>query len=820
MKTNTKIILLFISLLGFFVLFALGYFYIRSAEQKLFKDSKRESDAQVIQTVLNFKMEGFLKPVKDNSAWDEMVAFSRTTDTTWAKNNLNPILATFSMSYLGAYNLDGQLLYSANDTTSKGFSLSPGQIKELFKGKNSWNSFIRQNGQLYEIFGAIVVPTFDIAHNTKPNAFLVAAKAWNHGYCAEIEKTTGFNLEIVQTKSDSAMPFNQKLEVINQGLDCSLGENPVELRFFRVDDMADDMTKLGYFAIAGVLVLVIVCFVFFFWINKWISVPLKQITKSLASGDTGSVKDLLDKHNEFGEIARLMRRYHTQQTALVNKIAEKDKADEQIQRLSTAVEQSANTIIITDPAGIIEYVNKRFTEVTGYSSQEAIGQSTRLLKSGLQDDAFYKNLWETISSGNDWKGEINNRKKNGELFWESINIAPIKNQEGTITSFIAIKEDITERKLTEKALTEAKEFAELLYKVIPSALFTVDLDQRITSWNAQAEAITGFSKEEMIGNLCFAFAGSPCNDRCGLFDQTITKPIHSRECTIRNKDGQVLTISKNVDILKDPMGNVIGGIESFEDITERKQVEQALFDSNQRYSTLVHKLPDLILIHRNGNILFANDAALSVIGTSPEELVGTNIMDYIADESKEIVMTNMRKRISGTEVVKDYEIQAVTKKGEIKDTIIRGDTIMFDQEPAVIAILIDITERKRIETALQKAKDEAERANQAKSEFLATMSHEIRTPMNGVIGMTELALTTNLTLSQRDYLESIQTSAYLLLNTINDILDFSKIEAGKLEIEHVEFNIYDVLEKSVDILTVKAFDKNLELLCEIEPGLP
>jgi|GEM_PF-2989459 len=821
MKTNSKIILLFLSLLGFFVLFALGYFYLQAKEQRLYLQLKQNSESQVIQTVLKFKMDGFLRPVRDNSGWDEMVVRTKSKDTVWAKNNLNPVISTFNMSYLGTYDLGGKLIFSVCDTSGRGFSLSPEQIITLFSGNSYFDSFLFQNGKLFEIFGGTVVPTYDIAHRTKPNAFLIAAVSWNHAYCAEIEKATGLTLEIhlhdsasvVHAKSDQQAGLCQELPGMN-------GTHPGYLKFIRTDHIATDLNILGYFAIFGSLILIIVCLVFFYCVNRWVSVPLKQITRSLSSGEIGSAKDLLEKQNEFGDIARLMRKYNTQQLALVSKIAEKEQADHQIKKLSTAVEQSANTIIITDLNGIIEYVNQRFTEVTGYSPAEALGQSTRILKSGVQDETFYKNLWHTISSGNEWKGEINNRKKNGELFWESINIAPIKNLEGTITSYIAIKEDITERKQTEKELRESKEFAELLYKVIPSALFTVDLNQNITSWNAQAEAITGFTKQEMIGNSCFTFAGSPCNDRCGLFDSTITKPIHSRECRIRSKSGQTLIISKNVDLLKDPSGNVIGGIESFEDITERKTVEQALFDSNQRYSTLVHKLPDLILIHRDGNILFANDAALAVIGSTPEELVGANIMEFIAEGSKETVMVNMQKRIAGTEHVKDYEIQAITRKGEIKDTIIRGDTIIYDNEPAVIAILIDITERKQIETALQKAKEEAERANSAKSEFLATMSHEIRTPMNGVIGMTELALTTILTTSQRDYLESIQTSAYLLLNTINDILDFSKIEAGKLEIEHVEFNIYDVLEKSVDILTVKAFDKNLELLCEIEPGLP
>ncbi|MEI7725177.1 MAG: response regulator [Bacteroidota bacterium] len=685
MRTNTKITLLFVTLSGFFVLFVFGYFYIRAQEQTIYLDSKKSSDALVIQTVLEFKMEGFLKPVKDNSAWDDMVVHSRIRDTVWEKNNLNPILATFNMSYLGAYDYNGIPIYAVHDSTCKDFSLSPRQILELFTGRSSWSSFFFQDGQLYQLFGATIVPTYDIAHHTTPNAYLVAAKIWDSVYCSEIKKTTGFNtLEVYQHDPAAIVNQENSIEVIKVPLKDIKGNNAAFLKFERPNQLTTELNTLGYFAIGGTLVLIIICLVFFYWIKRWVSTPLKQITRSLASGDIGQVKDVLEKQNEFGDIARLIRKFNTQQ----------------------------------------------------------------------------------------------------------------------------------------KAITEAKEFAELIYRVIPSALFTVNCDQKITSWNQQAEEITGFTKQEMIGNTCHAFAESPCNERCGLLNSEIPKPIHGRECTLRCKSGEIITVSKNVDTLKDDTGNIIGGIESFEDITERKKSEKALFDSNQRYSTLVHKLPDLIIIHRMGKILFANEAALSVMGATMEELLGSNIMDFIEEESKATVIDNLQKRMAGIEQVRDYEIKAITKRGEIKDTIIRSDNIIFDNEPAVIAILIDITERKLIETALQKAKEEAERASKAKSEFLATMSHEIRTPMNGVIGMTELALTTQLTGSQRDYLETIQTSAYLLLDTINDILDFSKIEAGKLEIEHVRFNIHEVMEKSIDILTVKAFEKNLELLCEVEPGLP
>jgi len=127
-------------------------------------------------------------------------------------------------------------------------------------------------------------------------------------------------------------------------------------------------------------------------------------------------------------------------------ISERKRVEAELGKLSRAVEQSPVSVVITDPAGKIEYVNPKFLEVTGYSEQELVGRPPSILKSGNMDRAFYQELWDTIGSGREWHGELHNRKKNGELFWESGSISAVKNSEGKITHYVAVKEDVTERK--------------------------------------------------------------------------------------------------------------------------------------------------------------------------------------------------------------------------------------------------------------------------------------------------------------------------------------------------------------------------------------
>jgi sigma-B regulation protein RsbU (phosphoserine phosphatase) len=137
--------------------------------------------------------------------------------------------------------------------------------------------------------------------------------------------------------------------------------------------------------------------------------------------------------------------------------ADDPETEDMIRKFSIAVEHSPATVVITDKFGSIEYVNPKFTSLTGYSSSEAVGQNPRILKSGKQPPEFYKEMWDTISSGREWRGEFHNKKKNGESYWESASISPIVNESGQVTHYIAVKEDITERKMAEEALRISEE---------------------------------------------------------------------------------------------------------------------------------------------------------------------------------------------------------------------------------------------------------------------------------------------------------------------------------------------------------------------------
>lgn len=184
---------------------------------------------------------------------------------------------------------------------------------------------------------------------------------------------------------------------------------------------------------------------------------------------------------------------------VISDITAKKRVEDEMSSLRTVVEQTANTIVITNPVGTIEYVNPAFVKSTGYSFEEAIGQNPKILKSGGQPDDFYKDLWITISAGKIWRGEFHNRRKNGELFWERVTISPVTDETGKIVHYIAIKEDVTERKKNESAIRSLNKEKATILDSVPAMIWYKDCHNRFVWANRAAGASLGMKQEDVAG---------------------------------------------------------------------------------------------------------------------------------------------------------------------------------------------------------------------------------------------------------------------------------------------------------------------------------
>jgi len=251
---------------------------------------------------------------------------------------------------------------------------------------------------------------------------------------------------------------------------------------------------------------------------------------------------------------------------------------------------------------------------------------------------------------------------------------------------------------------------------------------------------------------------------------------------------------------------------------------QRIEESQQRFRTLLEFAPDaMVIIDESGEIVTVNQRTEEVFGYSRNEIIGQPIDKLMPQRFRERHPGHIQSyfkspsaRAMGTEL----QLFGLTRAGLEFPAEISLSPIETEDGILVASSLRDITDRKRVEEELAKAKESAEAATRAKGDFLANMSHEIRTPMNAVIGLTDLCLRTDLSAKQKDYLSKIHGSAESLLGIINDILDFSKIEAGRLDIEEIEFDIDQVLDNLATIANVKTREKGLEFLFKRDPHVP
>jgi len=261
-----------------------------------------------------------------------------------------------------------------------------------------------------------------------------------------------------------------------------------------------------------------------------------------------------------------------------------------------------------------------------------------------------------------------------------------------------------------------------------------------------------------------------------------------------------------------------------EEVDDRMLAEERLSEERGILRALIDNVPDFMYVKdAKSRFVVANASLARMIGLKgPEEMMQKTDFDFFPKELADAFYADEQNVIRTKQALFDREEESFDAVGN-KTCVLTTKVPLYDKNGQVTGIAgvgRDITERQKVAHEMQRAKEAAEAASRAKSEFLANMSHEIRTPLNGVMGMTDLALDTQLTAEQRDYLETVKASSDSLLTVINDILDFSKIEAGKIDLEAVDFNLRESMESTLKTMALRADEKGLELLCEVAPEVP
>ncbi len=372
---------------------------------------------------------------------------------------------------------------------------------------------------------------------------------------------------------------------------------------------------------------------------------------------------------------------------LKKELEKRKKIEEKLLKLSHAVEQSPSAVLVTNLKAEIEYINPKFTKITGYTEKEIIGKNPRILKSHYTSSEKYKEIWKIITAGKEWQGEFLNKKKNGELYWESASISPIKDKNGKIIRYIKIAEDITERKSSETTLLELKKAVETMQLGVT----IIDIKGKIIYTNSAEAKMHGYFVEELIGKDV-GILSLPKLRKKMTIDQIQRLKGISRESVNIRKDGSSFPVRLISDVVRNNDGKPIAVVTTCEDITEWKGKEKALSELKKAVETM--RL-GVTITDIDGKIIYTNSADAFMHGYSTEELIGKDIGIFAT--------TKQRKPMTFHQIVKlkglVRESINVRKDGSIFPVRLMSDVVKNTKnEPiAIVTTCEDITERKKAE---------------------------------------------------------------------------------------------------------------------------
>ncbi|MFW5760693.1 MAG: PAS domain S-box protein, partial [Cyclobacteriaceae bacterium] len=485
---------------------------------------------------------------------------------------------------------------------------------------------------------------------------------------------------------------------------------------------------------------------------------------------------------------------------------EKKSNDLYLNNLKTAFEQTSSSVVITDKEGTIQYVNKKFSEITGYSLSEVVGKNPRILKTGNTSKQQYQMLWDIILSGKTWRGQFLNRKKSGEKYWEKAVIAPVFDANGDIINFVAVKEDITQykaiekdRERIEKALKTNEEKFRSLFNLATDPIFISDFEGNLMQANDLACKLFNLDCNAINGlKLQYYFDASRVSNflhKIGQNDQS----KYLQEFSLAGENKEII-LEFNSSIMNVGTGSFILTIAR--DITQRKNAEKAIVQSETRFRLLVENIRAIfwMLDLETLNPLYISPNFIEIFGYTVDELLQGDIKNYLSIVHPEDI--NYVKQLLNKSLKNDInqsEFRVMNKNGDICWMQFKSYVITTPESKRVqVGLCEDVTERMHISKQLQEQNKELNKINKELDQFVYRVSHNLRAPLTSILGIVNLLKAIKTETEKSHYIKLIETSILKLDETIHEIIDYSK--NSRIEVQSELLDLEVLVRETLDSL--------------------
>jgi PAS domain S-box-containing protein len=475
-----------------------------------------------------------------------------------------------------------------------------------------------------------------------------------------------------------------------------------------------------------------------------------------------------------------------------------DEDREALLQLSRVVEYSPASVVITDPLGTIKYVNPKFTALTGYTLGEVRDKNPRILKSGETPADVYKDLWRTITSGEEWRGELHNRKKNGELYWERALIAPVLDPEGRVISYVAIKEDITEQKVLDERLKQSEEKLKNLVEASPDAIVIADLQGRVQFRSPRVHEMFGAPNDAAIENdrITDHVAPESMDDaRHGIAAVFRGEKVGTKTYALLKVDGARFVGEINASLLRDAKEEPTGMVAVIRDVTDKIDAERELRRNEERYRTLLEGSPYAVVISGLDDDLmrYVNQQGVRMLGLADGRVDGKRTVDFF---ERSYDRQRLVEQLTREGHLSDFELALRSETNQRIWVSVSATLTSYNDSPAIFAALKDITKRKKAEEGLKQA-------NRKLGLLSSITRHDILnqiTVLNGYIKLSE-ARTTDPKLN--DNLRKMERAVDNIQHQIVFTRDYENVGVNAPEWQSLEMTFIKALSGSEirDVIT-------------------